>query len=151
MTSHLLLTLPDDAWPLIVGIGTVLIVASLLGRVLKFRLARRQAHAAIDNLNSRINAWWVIAVLFGLAMCAGRSGVTLLFGLASLAALREFLAGAPPGMIPQALRVGSFVFVVPLQYLLVWNGSHALYGSFIPCLVLIGPPLLALSAANSGD
>lgn len=151
MTSHLLPTLPDDAWPLIVGIGTVLIVASLLGRALKFTLARRQAHPVIDNLNSRIHAWWVMTVVFGLAMCAGRSGVALLFGLASLAALHEFLTGEPPGMIPQALRVGSFVFVVPLQYLLVWNGNAALYGSFIPGLVFIGLPLLALRVANGGD
>lgn len=152
MTSHPLPTLPDDAWTLIAGIGTVLIVASLLGQVLKFTVARRQAHAAIDNLNSRIHAWWAMAILFGLAMCAGRSGVALLFGLASLAALHEFLAGETPGMIPQTLQVGSFVFVVPLQYLLVWNGSDALYGSFIPCLVLIGLPLLvALCAANGGD
>ncbi len=148
MTNAQLLTLPDEAWRLIAGIGLVLIVASLIGRVLKIRLARRQAHAVIDNLNSRINAWWMIAILFGLAMLAGRSGVSLLFGLASLAALQEFLASETPGTTPPALRMGSFVLVVPLQYLLVWNGSYALYASFIPCLVLIGLPLLALCAEN---
>lgn len=150
MTSHHLPLLQDDAWPLIAGIATVLIVASVSGRVLKITLARRRPHAVIDNLNSRIDAWWVIASVFGLALLAGAGGLTVLFALASLAALREFVAGETSRRIPRTLLLGSFVFVVPLQYLLVWNGSYALYSSFIPLLVVVGLPLLSLLAGNGG-
>ncbi len=150
MISHHLPLLHDDAWPLIAGIATVLMVASVSGRVLKVTLARRRPHAAIDNLNSRIDAWWVIASVFGLALLAGAGGLTVLFALASLAALREFVAGETSHTIPRTLLLGSFVFVVPLQYLLVWNGSYALYSSFIPLLVVVGLPLLSLLAGNGG-
>jgi phosphatidate cytidylyltransferase len=144
MTNAQLLTLPDEAWRLIAGIGSVLIVASVIGRVLKFRLARRGAHAVIDNLNRRINAWWVIAILFGLALLAGRGGVRLLFGLASLAALREFVAREAAAVPPAWVLRGCFVLVVPLQYLLVWSGNALLYSLFIPACVLLVLPLLGL-------
>jgi hypothetical protein len=92
MTSHHFPMLQDEAWRLIAAIAAVLIVASVIGQVLKYTLARHGAHAAIDNLNHRINAWWAIAILVGLALLAGRAGVTrCCLPLASLAALREFV------------------------------------------------------------
>lgn len=71
------------------GVGAILIVASIVG----FVLARRagQPNDAIDNLNARISAWWVMVVLLGVAFLAGRTGVVLLFALCSFAALREFM------------------------------------------------------------
>ena len=138
MTAYPLPALQDDAWRLIAGITTLLVLASLVGQVLRIAVARRQPHPAIDNLNRRIGAWWVIALLVGLALLAGRIGVTLLFALASLAALREFVAAEPPGRIPQGVLLGSYLLVLPLQYLLVWNGSYLLYGLFIPiCVALV--------------
>lgn len=151
MTGPSLPPLASDAWQVIAGIGTVLIFASLVGRVLRFTLARGQPHPVIDNLNSRIDSWWVIAIVVGLAMLAGRGGLTLLFGLVSLVALREFVAGETWGGFAQGLVAGSFAFVVPLQYLLVWNGSEAACGSLIPCLVLIVWPLLHLQAKKRGQ
>jgi len=78
MTGQFLPTFQDDTWRILVSVACVLILASLIGQTLKITIAKREAHATIDNLNRRINAWWVIAVLFGLALLAGRSGVTLL-------------------------------------------------------------------------
>lgn len=141
-------TLPENAWRLVAGIAAVLLVASLTGWLLRMTLARGQAHALIDNLNSRIQAWWAIAILVGLALLAGRAGVTMLFALASLAALREFLAAEPANGIPGAMRSGSFLLVLPLQYLLVWHGNPVLYTTFIPLLVLIVPPLLGLLSGS---
>jgi len=40
------------------GIGVVLLVATLIGLALKLSVAHGQPHGAIDNLNTRIRAWW---------------------------------------------------------------------------------------------
>jgi phosphatidate cytidylyltransferase len=137
-----------DAWRLVVGVTTVLLLASVIGRIVKITVAGRQAHAVIDNLNTRIHSWWVMAILVGAALLAGRAAVTLLFGLASLAALREFVASDKPGGSPRAILLVRFLVVLPLQYLLVWTGSYPLYSTFIP-LALIGlAPVLGLV---SGD
>jgi phosphatidate cytidylyltransferase len=144
MTSHHFPMLQDEAWRLIAAIAAVLIVASVIGQVLKYTLARHGAHAAIDNLNHRINAWWAIAILVGLALLAGRAGVTLLFALASLAALREFVPREAATVTPAWVLRGCFALVLPLQYLLVWSGNPLLYSLFIPACVLLVLPLLGL-------
>ena len=151
MTVYPLPALQDEAWRLIAGIATLLVLASLVGQVLRIAVARRQPHAVIDNLNRRIGAWWVIALLVGLALLAGHIGVTLLFALASLAALREFVAAEPPGRIPQGVLLGSYLLVLPLQYLLVWNGSYLLYGLFIPICVMLVVPMLGLLSGQLRD
>ena len=113
----------------------------------------------IDNAISRINSWWVIAIVVGFALLCGRSGVTLLFALVSLAALREFVAaGIPnmpdvPGSYPRAIIPGTVLLIVPLQYLLVWKGSYLLFTALIPCLVWVVLPILGglLSARIPGS
>ena len=142
--------LPDllagEAWPLLVGILAVLTVASLVGTTLSFLVGRRRPHPEIDNLNRRIRSWWIIAGVFGIASLAGRSGLTLLFGFASLVALKEFLGATKPERLPPVLVGGCFAGVLPLQYLLVWNGNRLGFSTLIPCLALIVLPLLLRSS-----
>ena len=118
------------------GIGLVLALASAIGLGLKITVAKRQPHCAIDNLNARVNAWWVMAIVVGISLLAGRVGVTLLFAFASFVALREFVAPEPKR--PRERAVLACVYVVlPLQYLFVAGGHHALYTFFIPVLIIV--------------
>lgn len=122
---------------LVLAIAGVLLSASVIGCVLRWTLARRQAHPAIDELNRRIGAWWVIVASIGLAFLGGRAGVTVFFALCSAGALREFLTSAPspPPARPQVLL--SFLLILPLQYWLVWSVSAFLFGTCLPLLALI--------------
>ena len=80
---------------LFAGTAVVLVIASLVGWILKVRVARDQPHSTIDNLNSRIKAWWFMVAIIGFAFLFGKGGVLVLFALASFLALREFLTIAP--------------------------------------------------------
>ena len=60
---------------LFVGTLGVLLLASLVGGLLKWRLAKGQPHGVIDNLNSRIKAWWVMVLLIGVSFAFGKTGV----------------------------------------------------------------------------
>ena len=77
------------------GVAAVLVVATSVGHVLRWRLCGNGPNPAIDNLNLRIKAWWAMVALMGLAFMLGKTGVTVLFALASLAALREFITLTP--------------------------------------------------------
>lgn len=121
-----------EAWPLIVGIATVLLVASLVGQILRVVVAKRQANALIDNLNRRIKAWWVIVIVFGLALLAGPAAITLLFALASLAALREFMTAGLPAGEPRGLLPAGMLLAVALQYLLAAGGNSLLFAFCLP-------------------
>src|SRR5262245_43718244 len=74
------------------GVAGVLILASAIGALLKWRFAPDRPHSVIDNLNSRVNAWWVMVAVIGLAFLFGKAGVIVLFYLISFYALREFLS-----------------------------------------------------------
>ena len=68
------------------GLFVVLVLASMAG----YFLHRRGPSLAIDNLNARIRAWWVMIAIGGLVLLIGRYGIVALFAALSWAALREF-------------------------------------------------------------
>lgn len=99
------------------GIAGVLVLATLVGVALKMTVAKGQHHGVIDNLNTRVNAWWVMAALLGLALLAGRAGVMALFAFASLMALREFTTrGLERRFDPARLACGFVLCVVCIAH-----------------------------------
>jgi len=133
---------------LFVGVVGVLGVASVVGYALHRRFSASAPNPAIDNLNARIRAWWLIVVLFGLAFAFGRAGVIVLFLLASLASLREFITLTPTRRGDHVALAVAFFVVPPLQYYLVWIDWYGLYSVFIPVYVFL---LLAALAALRRD
>lgn len=127
---------------LFVGIGVVLVLATLIGRVLAAR-AGADHRATIDNLNARINAWWVMALLVGLAFVFGRVGVLVLFFLVSMLALREFVTLLPTRRGDYWALVAAFYVALPLQYLWVGMGWYGMFSVFIPVYAFLLLPILA--------
>ncbi|MEP7329820.1 MAG: phosphatidate cytidylyltransferase, partial [Betaproteobacteria bacterium] len=84
------LSVPQQTIGLFAGIGVVLLVASLIGWTLKVTVAKNQSHGVIDNLNTRIKAWWAMVLVIGIAFLFGNAGVTMLFVFISFIALAEF-------------------------------------------------------------
>ena len=142
------LTPQEQAAGLFAGVGAVLLVASLIGYVLKLSIARGQPHGGIDNLNARIKAWWVIVFVIGVAFLLDRPGITLLFLFVSFAALREFALQNHAPRIGPAMIGASFVVALPLQYALVYAGWQVAFSIVIPVYVLAVLPVIA---AASGD
>ena len=56
------------------GIALVLVAASLFGLAIERRYAGAAPLPAIENLNARVRAWWVMAALFGAAFAFGKAG-----------------------------------------------------------------------------
>jgi phosphatidate cytidylyltransferase len=133
---------------LFLGVAAVLLIASVVGYVLARRFATAGPNPTIDNLNSRIKAWWVMVALLGLAFAFGKAGVIVLFALASLAALREFITLTPTRRGDHMALAVAFFVVLPLQYYLVWIDWYGLYSVFIPVYVFL---LLATIAALRQD
>jgi phosphatidate cytidylyltransferase len=132
---------------LFLGIGGVLVVATLVGQVLARVTGEGQA-ATIDNLNQRIYAWWVMVGLIGLAFLFGLVGVIILFALASFGALREFVTLTPTRRGDHWALAAVFFLGIPVQYGLVWYGWYGLYAIFLP---VYGFLFLPIVAALRGD
>lgn len=137
----------DLVW-LFAGLGGVLLFASLVGMVLQRRYSPDGGNAAIENLNARVKAWWVMILLMSLALLAGRTGVTLLFALCSFAALREFVTLMKTRRGDHWGLALAFFGVLPVQYWLVWTGWYGLYTIFIPVYAFL---LIPVAVALHGD
>ncbi|HEY2817080.1 MAG TPA: phosphatidate cytidylyltransferase [Casimicrobiaceae bacterium] len=134
---------------LFAGVGLVLVVASIVGAVLKRGVARGRPHDIIDNLNTRVKAWWVMVILIGLAFMLGRAGVMLLFLFASFAALREFITLTYTRHSDHQALATSFYLILPLQYALVWNEKYGLYSIFIPVYAFLLLPIVSVLAGDT--
>lgn len=128
---------------LFVGIGAVLLLATLLGQRLE-RNATANNQAMLRNLNQRINAWWVMIVLIAIALIFGFWGVWLLFFIISFLALREFITLLPTRAADYWALVAAFYIILPLQY--IWIGMHwyGLFSIFIPVYAFLILPILAV-------
>ena len=134
-----------DGLLLFVGIGVLLIVASTIGWWLKRRL--KSPNSVIDNLNKRINAWWVMVAIFAIAIFLGKFAVIILFFIASGIAFREFLTLTPITRNYWSLLF-AYLIVLPLQYILVAVSWYELFCIFIP---VYGFLFFAILAAITGS
>ena len=136
-------------YSLFVGTGLVLVVASIVGWVLKTSVAKGMPHPTIDNLNARIKAWWVMVLVISLAFVFGKPGVILLFTFISFFALREFLTLTYTRGADYVALVGAFFVVLLAQYVLVYIGWYGLYSIFIPVYVFLLMPILEVVAGDT--
>jgi phosphatidate cytidylyltransferase len=142
------MTAAQQSLALFTGVTAMLITASIVGYVLDRRYAAEGPNPTIDNLNSRIRAWWVMVAMFGMAFALGKPGVIVLFVLASFAALREFITLTPTRRGDHVALAVAFFVVLPLQYYLIWIDWYGLYSVFIPVYVFL---LMAAIAALRQD
>jgi phosphatidate cytidylyltransferase len=137
-------TASSDLLTLVSGIFGVLIFASAIGYVLQRRFAATGPNAAVDNLNARIKAWWVMVILIGIAFIAGRVGVLVLFAFCSFAALREFVTLINTRRADHWALASAFFVVLPIQYYLLWAEEYGIFAIFIPVYAFLLMPIISV-------
>ena len=145
------MTVQQHTWLLFAGIGGILVLASLAGYALKQRVAHGLPHPSIDNLNARVEAWWVMVAVIGLAFLFGKGGVIVMFALASFTALREYATLVPTRRGDYLSLLLGFFLVIPVQYFLVWIEWYGLFSIFIPVYVFLVLPILAALSEETRD
>jgi phosphatidate cytidylyltransferase len=144
------MTSPHLLW-LLGGAGLILVVASIIGEVLRQRLSPNGDNPVIENLNARINAWWVMVILLGLAFIAGKPGVVLLFALCSFAALREFLTLTTHNRADHWSLVSCFFLILPLQYYFLATDWYGMYSIFVPVYAFLLLPVVSALRGSTKD
>lgn len=132
---------------LVAGVLVLLVVATAVGLVLARRARTEAARATVANLNARIRAWWVMVVVFAIAVWTGGIGSIVLFALMSLLALREFVTLAPTRREDHRTLLWSFFVVLPLQYYLIAIRWYGLFAIMIPVYAFV---LVAVSNVIAG-
>jgi phosphatidate cytidylyltransferase len=126
------------------GVFCVLIIASLLSAFLRYRYSPDGSNVVLENLDARVMSWWAIVALLGFAFIFGKTGVIVLFGLCSFAALREFVTLTSTRRADHWALAASFFIVLPVQYILVWHEWYGLYSIFIPVYAFLFIPIVSV-------
>ncbi len=141
---------------LIGGVASLLLIASIIGWLLKNKLAR-QAHPneksqkVLDNLVARVNAWWVMVAVFAVAFLAGKIGAILLFAAISYFALREFMTLTPTRAGDHRTLSLAFFLLIPLHYYFIYIEWYALFTILIPVYAFLLMPSISVLAQDTED
>lgn len=138
----------EQSFILAAAVAGVLLFASAVGITLKVAVAHGGPNSAIDNLNARIKAWWLMVAVCALAFVIGKNGVIVLFALISFFALREYVSIVPTRRGDHATLIASFYVVIPIQYWLISTGWFGLYSILVPVFAFMAIPLLATRAGG---
>ena len=132
-----------EIWQLFGGLIITLIIASSIGYGLKFKVGFSTPHAVIDNLNARINAWWIMILIIFAAAALEFYGVIGLFFVISFMALREFLSLLYIRRGDHLALAACFYVILPLQYFLVAIDWFSMFTIFIPVYGFLFLPILS--------
>ncbi|QEH44785.1 phosphatidate cytidylyltransferase [Aggregatibacter actinomycetemcomitans] len=132
-----------EMWKLFGGLMITLIIASSIGYGLKLKVGWSTPHAVIDNLNARINAWWVMILIIFAAAALGFYGIIILFFVISFMALREFLSLLYIRRGDHLALAACFYVILPVQYILVAIDWFSMFTIFIPVYGFLFLPILS--------
>jgi phosphatidate cytidylyltransferase len=126
----------------------LLVISSVIGFILAKRATADASKATMANLNARTNAWWMMVVIFAGALAAGPLGVTILFGLISFMALREFITLTPTKPGDHRTLFWVFFIITPLHYYFLATEWFGMFTILIPVYAFLFVPL---RTALAGD
>ena len=134
---------------LIGGVVALLIVASVIGRILRARVKDEKAAAVVDNLIARVRPWWWMVGVFAAAFLLGRNATIAMFAFISFFALREFLTLTPTKIGDHRALSVAFFIVIPIQYLLIATSWYGLFSIFIPVYGFLFLPSISVLAHDT--
>jgi phosphatidate cytidylyltransferase len=101
-----------------------------------------------ERFHRELRAVWVTAVIFWLAWVSGTVGATLLFGIVSFLAFREYVTLLKTRASDHRSLLLAFFVVLPLQFVLVGSGDFGMFSVFIPVYVFIALPVVSALAGD---
>jgi phosphatidate cytidylyltransferase len=134
--------------------GTVLIlliIASAASTLLAARATSARSRATVDNLQARVNAWWVMIVVLAIAFALGETAIIVLFAFVSFFALREFITLTPTCQSDYLPLLLTFFVLLPGQYVLLGYDQYGTFAIFIPVYGFLLLPAAATLAADTNQ
>jgi phosphatidate cytidylyltransferase len=133
------------------GVVALLALASAVGALLAHRATTERGRATIENLNARVNAWWVMVVVIAAAYALGRTATIVLFGFVSFFALREFITLTPTRPGDYLALLLAFFVLLPGQYLLIGYDQYGTFAIFVPVYGFLLLPAVATLSHDTSE
>ena len=128
---------------LFVSLFGVLILATVVAVWRGLRELAPAQQAGQERFVSDLRVLWTGAVLFWVAWVLGAVVATLLFGVVSFLALREFITLTHTRRADHRSLLLAFFVVLPVQFVLAGSRFFDLFTVFIPVYVFLAIPLVS--------
>ncbi|MEG0100638.1 MAG: phosphatidate cytidylyltransferase [Citrobacter sp.] len=125
-------------------IFALLLIATLLNGLLVWRRPGKDWR----ELTLRIRTWWVIIVLFSLAILSPHWLALTFFALVSFMALKEFLTLAPSRQTDRMPLLWMFI-AIPVNYWLIGINWYGMFVVFIPVYAFLFLPVRMVIAGDT--
>src|SRR5258706_3768107 len=137
------LTISEQIGLLFVVLFGLLLVVTLIAFTRTLRDRSEAELAGHEQFKRDLRAVWVGAVLFWIAWVSGAFVSTLLFGVVSFLALREFVTLTHTVRGDHRSLLLAFFIVLPAQYVIVATRQFDLFTVFIPVYVFLAIPVIS--------
>jgi phosphatidate cytidylyltransferase len=127
-----------------VGIFVILILASLTSYVLQWRSREKD----YTELRQRVRSWWIIIILFALAILLSRTVTIVFFGFLSFLAFKEFLTIIPTRRTDHRVLFWAYLSI-PIQYIFIGYEEYGMFTIFIPVYVFLFLPIRMVIAGET--
>lgn len=118
------------------GVFAILVVASLA----VFLLKRARPGAHLGELESRVKSWWVMVVVFAVALMLSRVVSLVFFAFVSFLALKEYLSLIPTRRADRRVLFWAYL-TIPIQYLWIGFDWYGMFIIWIPVYTFLLVPL----------
>lgn len=133
---------------LIFGSFGILIGLTIVGEILHAQRGEENS-PLLEVYMTRVQSWWGIVTIVGIALLIGKIGTMIVFAFASFAALREFLTLTAKARADHLSLAMAFFLVLPLQYVFIGFGLEGLYSVFIPVYAFLLMPIVSAIRGTS--
>jgi phosphatidate cytidylyltransferase len=128
------------------GILGVLVVATLIVWV----VGRLRPALDLGEMRQRVRSWWIMAVVFLLALALTRTISLVFFGFVSFLALKEYLSLIPTRRADRSVLFLAYL-TIPIQYLWVGVEWYGMFIIFVPVyMFLLLPMRMVLVGETAG-
>ncbi len=121
----------------------LLTIVSIVAYTRSLREREPQLQERFDRFLHDLRAVWLGSVLFWVSWASGTFISTLLFGVLSFVALREFVTLTQTRRGDHRSLLLAFFVVLPVQYLIVGTQHFDLFSVFIPVYVFLAIPVVS--------
>lgn len=126
----------------------VIFALLLIATVVNGLLVWRRPGKDWRELTLRIRTWWVIIVLFSLAILSPHWLALTFFALVSFMALKEFLTLAPSRQTDRMPLLWMFI-AIPINYWLIGINWYGMFVVFIPVYAFLFLPVRMVIAGDT--
>lgn len=139
-----MITLPANLQWAIVGVYGLLIVSSIL----VFILTKVNKTKNFHELIARMKTWWIMVIIFSLAMVLSKTISLIFLSLVSFLALKEYLSLIPTRRADRRVLFWCYASLI-IQSYIIYTAWYGLFIIFIPIYVFLFLPFRMITIGET--